>query len=340
MPTAPSADGLPLFVVLNSRSGHDDAASERTIIEIGLQSSGRLHQVLMVDELGALGDTVQRAVQLARQHSGAAVAAGGDGTINAVAQAALIAGCPMGVIPQGTFNYFGRAHGIPQDTEAAVRTLLEAEIQPVQAGRISSPDQTRAFIVNASVGLYPQLLQDREAYKREYGRSRLVAGWAALKTLTTAHRPLRLQLDAGGTSRTIRTQTLFICNNALQLQQTGIPGIATLETGALVAIMLKPVGTLSMLGLMLRGAFGQLGDADSVVSFGFSRLSVQPAAPLAARRMKVATDGEVFYLRPPLVFDTWPEPLMLLKPVASGKADHTAHSPDGDLARPGSDRPR
>ena len=31
---------------------------------------------------------------------------------------------------------------------------------------------------------------------------------------------------------------------------------------------------------------------------------------------------------------------MLLKPVASGKADHTAHSPDGDLARPGSDRPR
>jgi diacylglycerol kinase family enzyme len=266
-------------------------------------------------------------VQLARQHGGAVVAAGGDGTINTVAQAALAAGCPMGVIPQGTFNYFSRTHGIPLDTEAAVRSLLDAEPQAVQIGRISSPDRTHAFIVNASLGLYPQLLEDREAYKREYGRNRLVAVWAALMTLTTAHRPLRLQLQSGVQTRTVRTQTLFVGNNALQLQQTGIAGVAALESGGLVAIMLRPVGTLSLLGLMLRGAFGQLGDADSVVSFGFSRLAVQPAAPLHARRIKVATDGEVFFMRAPLVFDVWPEPLMLLKPAASEGAA-VASTPD------------
>src|SRR5687768_15541854 len=96
MPFAPSAAGLPLFVVLNSRSGSDDAVSERTIIQDALQASGRRHEVLLCGELGALSTTVQRAVQLARQHGGAVVAAGGDGTINAVAQAALAAGCPMG----------------------------------------------------------------------------------------------------------------------------------------------------------------------------------------------------------------------------------------------------
>ena len=301
-------------MVLNSRSGHDDAASERTIIQDALRASGRIHEVLLVDELGALGKTVERAVQLARQHEGAVVAAGGDGTINAVAHAALDAGCPMGVIPQGTFNYFGRTHGIPQDTEAATRCLLASRPQPVQAGRIKSADQTRTFIVNASLGLYPRLLEDREAYKKEYGRSRLVAMWAALMTLRTAHRPMRLQLQAGGESRTVRTQTLFIGNNALQLQQTGIPGVAALESGALVAIMLKPVGTLSLLSLAMRGALGHLGDADSVISFGFNRLTVQPAKAPDTRRIKVATDGEVFFMRAPLDFEVAAQPLMLLKP--------------------------
>ena len=319
MSSAPPAAGLPLFVVLNSRSGREDAHAKQAIIETSLQ--GRQHQVLTVDEPGALADQAQRAVQLARQHNGAVVAAGGDGTINAVAQAALLAGCPMGVIPQGTFNYFSRTHGIPLETEAASRALLSAQLTPVQVGRVSSQGHAHAFLVNASLGLYPEVLEDREAYKREYGRNRLVAVWAALMTLSTAHRPLRLQLETGRASSTVRTQTLFIGNNALQLQQTGIPGVAVLEHGALVAITLKPVGTLVLLGLMLRGAFGQLGQADSVDSFGFKRLVVQPMAPLRTRRMKVATDGEVFYLRAPLVFDTWPEPLMLLKPVTGGDVD-------------------
>ena len=322
MSSAPPAAGLPLFVVLNSRSGRDDALSEKTIIHDVLQASGRRFEVLLVDEPKALPTALQRAVQLARQHQGALVAAGGDGTINSVARAALQVGCPMGVIPQGTFNYFSRTHGIAQDTETATRDLLRARPQPVQVGRIRSKGGSRAFIVNASLGLYPQVLQDREAYKREYGRSRLVAAWSALMTLTTAHRPLRLQLTSGEHKRTVRTQTLFVGNNALQLQQTGLPGIAVLEHGALVAVMLKPTSTWKLLGLMLRGAFGRLGDADSIQSFGFGELSVQPAPPLGTRRMKVATDGEVFYLRAPLLFDVWPEPLMLLKaPPATAAAD-------------------
>lgn len=332
MRPAPTAADLPLFVVLNSRSGRDDAVSERTIIQDTLRVSGRRCEVLLVDELGALDTTVQRAVQSARQQGGAVVAAGGDGTINVMAHAALVAGCPMGVIPQGTFNYFSRTHGIPLDTEAAARALIGAQAQPVQIGRISSPGQNRAFIVNASLGLYPKLLEDREAYKREYGRSRLVAAWAALMTLTTSYRPLRLELQAGAQTRAVRTQTLFIGNNALQLEQTGIAGVAALESGALVAIMLKPVGTLSLLGLMLRGAIGQLGDADSVVSFGFSRLAVQPPASLRSSRIKVATDGEVFFMRPPLVFDVWPEPLMLLKPAPTDNGPQPAPTPHDESA--------
>ena len=34
--------------------------------------------------------------------------------------------------------------------------------------------QTELFLVNASLGLYPQLLQDREAFKQQFGRHQLV----------------------------------------------------------------------------------------------------------------------------------------------------------------------
>jgi hypothetical protein len=86
------------------------------------------------------------------------VAAGGDGTINTVAHEAVRQGCLFGVLPQGTFNYFGRTHGIPEDLAEAVRALLRARVTPVQVGMVND----RIFLVNASVGLYPQLLEARE----------------------------------------------------------------------------------------------------------------------------------------------------------------------------------
>lgn len=314
----PENADLPLYVVLNARSGRGDAQAVRQTVESVLSASARRFEVLEALEPADLPTCIDRAAHLAREHGGALVAAGGDGTVNAVVQAALAHGVPMGVLPQGTFNYFSREHDIPSETEAATRALLQAAPQPVQVGRITGGDgRSRPFLVNASLGLYPKLLEDREAAKREHGRHRLVAAWAALLTLSTAHRPLRLVLRTGaerGADQLVRTQTLFVGNNALQLQQTGLPGVAALEQGRLVAVTVAPVGTLAMLALMLRGAFGRLGEADSVVSFGFAQLVVQPAAPLGRRRMKVAADGEVFWQRAPLIFDPWPEPLQLLRP--------------------------
>ena len=40
----------------------------------------------------------------------------------------------------------------------------------------------RVFLVNASLGLYAKLLEDREAFKAQYGRHRWVAFWSGLLT--------------------------------------------------------------------------------------------------------------------------------------------------------------
>jgi diacylglycerol kinase family enzyme len=76
-----------------------------------------------------------------------------------------------------------------------------------------------------------------------------------------------------------------------------------------------------MLGLGLRGALGQLGDADHVLSFAFQRMRVRPRLPYGRRRIKVAMDGEIHWLRTPLTFAVAPKPLLLLTPNSQRTAE-------------------
>lgn len=313
VPAPPRADG-PLFIVLNLRSGEHEAGDTEQAIEAVLREAGRPFELLRVNSGKEVTALAARAVEQARRQHGVVVAAGGDGTINAVAQAVLEAELPFGVLPQGTFNYFGRAHAIPLDAAEATRALLGAELTPTQAGLVNG----QLFLVNASLGLYPQLLEDREAFKRQYGRRRSVALWSALMTVLRHERRMVLRMEHEGQPRLVESATLFIGNNPLQLQQVGIAEADALQQGRLVALSVKPVGRWAMLGLAVRGALGRLGEADNVLSFDFRELEVQPiVAPGRRVRVKVATDGETRWMQTPLNFSVASKPLWLFKPVAA-----------------------
>jgi diacylglycerol kinase family enzyme len=188
----------------------------------------------------------------------------------------------------------------------------------------------RIFLVNASVGLYPQLLEAREQDKRQYGRSRMVAIISALKTALGRYRPLRIALDTDGQTRKLRTPTLFVGNNRLQMEQVGMePLTAAVEDGELAAIAPRSVGKIGMLGLLLRGALGTLGQAENVVAFSFKRLTVKHARLSPRRRVKVATDGEVTHMNMPLEFRVVEGRLLLLKPGAESKIAAPASTPSG-----------
>ena len=307
---APTLDpAAPLIFIINAASGSSDGDAKRVVIEDALRAAGRQGDVRFVRP-DALAQEARAAAATALATHSAVVAVGGDGTINAVAQAAHAAGCAMGVVPLGTFNYVARTHGIPTEPAEAAQMLMHAVPVPVQVGTVND----RVFLVNASLGLYPALLEDRETYKARFGRSRRVAMGAACMTLLRGHRQLRLLIDEGGEVREVRTPTLFVGNNRLQLEQVGLDLSAhparVLDDGRIAAVMLKPTGTLAMAWLMLRGAMGSLGEADSVESFAFQRMVVQPRL----RKIKVAFDGEIARMRTPLEFRVAAQPLYLLKP--------------------------
>lgn len=309
--------------IINGASGHHDSEATRDAIKGVLQAAGRTADLLFTGPKD-LARVARDGAASARARGSAIVAVGGDGTINAVAQAAHAQGCVMGVVPLGTFNYFARTHDLPTETIAATKSLLAATPVAVQVGQIND----RVFLVNGSMGLYPELLQDREAYKARFGRSRLVAFAAALVTLLGSHRQLRLSVEHGSGTRNVTTPTLFVGNNRLQLEQVGLREAPTLDAGHIAAVILRPLGALAMLGLVWRGAMGTLGEADSVESFVFERMVVKTRLRLRRRGIKVAVDGEVEWMRPPLVFRVSDKPLYLLKPpgeaAAQSGGDHGA----------------
>lgn len=295
--------------MLNSGSGKHDSSDTRRQIEATLAAAGRAVTIFEVERPDTLTATAQQAVEAARREDGVVVAAGGDGTINSVAQATLGSGCRFGVLPLGTFNYFSRAHGIPSDVGEACRILLDCPAIDVQVGQVND----RVFLVNASIGLYPRLLEEREQAKSQLGRTRLVAFGAALRTLFTFHRRLLLDVEGARGKRHLVAQTLFVGNNRLQLERVGIAESEQVERHKLAAVVVKPVGTLAMLGLILLAIFRRLGHAPQVDSFALERLAVR--ARFGRRRLKVAADGEVEHLDTPLVFRVAQHPLRLLRPA-------------------------
>ena len=309
VPEGGRAPQAPLFVVINPGSGEHDAAQTQQLLARIFEEAGRPASFARITGSSMLVRACEQAANDASRQGGILVIAGGDGSINTAAQAALHHGCPLAVIPQGTFNYLAREHGIPLDAQAAARALLKARAQPVQVGLVNG----EVFLVNASLGLYPQLLQDREAFKSRLGRRRWVAVLAGLVTLFQWRRKLLLEVELDGRRSMLTTSTLFVGNNRLQVERVGLEEEVTgrMGGGRLVGVAIRPIGMAAMVGLVLRGALGRLGDADQVESISFHELRVKVAGH---RRVKIATDGEVQRMAPPLRFSVAREPLRLMLP--------------------------
>lgn len=305
-----------LFMVMNSGSGQRNCETTQQAIRAACAEAGRDYELIVVERGPDLPGAAARAVRLARQAAGVVVAVGGDGTLNAVCQAVVGRGIPFGVLPQGTFNYFGRTHGISQNTEQAVHELLSARLEYVSLGRVNG----RYFLVNASLGLYPRLLEDRELYKQRFGRSRWVALLSALVTLARAHRQLDLQLDYGGHHQCLRTPTLVVCNNPLQLQQIGIDPEPADDRDHLIALASRPVGSGALYLLLLQGLLSRMGEAENVISIGFENMTTRLGN--RPRWVKVAVDGEILRMRTPLQFSIEQRVLPLLIPRTAEPLEH------------------
>lgn len=318
----------PLFFVLNAAAGSQHAETTITAIKKGMAGSERDFRLITL-ETGDTKKRIRAVVDEACTAGAIVVAAGGDGTICGIAQQLVNRPCPLGVLPQGTFNYFARSLGMQEKTEAAVQQLLHSHPKPIQAGMVNG----ELFLVNASLGLHPQMLLDREAFKAKLGRHRLVAMLAGLFTLAQRSHDLSLHLSDDTGEISINSPLLFVCNNPLQLEQLGLghwqsSGPAPALRGGLMAVLLRHADSMQLYRLALKGALGTLGEDELLSLSTFKHLTVQPRPRWRYRTVKVALDGEVQRMRTPLFFEAVTDSIsvMMPPPAPSAPSTHPATS--------------
>src|SRR5687767_5807213 len=101
-----------IAVLLNGGSRSKRASRERARLQ-DLLTSSRLQADLLCAESGP--ELAAMARRAAAGHYDILVAAGGDGTVNAVAAAVAGTNKTLGVLPLGTINHFAKNLGVPLD---------------------------------------------------------------------------------------------------------------------------------------------------------------------------------------------------------------------------------
>ncbi len=112
------------------------------------------------------------------------VAAGGDGTINEVAEGMMHSAVPLGILPAGTANVLAMETGMSSNLEKAARELLTYTPERISVGLLhftnSSPG-IRHFLLMAGVGLDARMIYNLSApLKTNLGK---IAYWIAAFSL-------------------------------------------------------------------------------------------------------------------------------------------------------------
>lgn len=199
-----------------------------------------------------LGDDATRAAL--DEKVDAVLAAGGDGTVRAVAEALTSSGVPLTILPSGTGNLLARNLNIPlADTDAMIRATFEGDTVPIDTGvaRIRRADgevEEHGFSVMAGIGLDAAMIQNtRSDLKKQVGWVAYVDG--AARSLVSA-KPFRVMYQLNGHRvHSAKVQSVLFANcGALQGGVALIPD-ASVTDGRLDVAVLQPSGVLGWLGV-------------------------------------------------------------------------------------------
>ena len=283
------ASSASIAVIVNARAG---AASAHPQLEADMvdlfHAAGVDVEIITLRD----GEDVTEAARRASARAGIVAAAGGDGTVSAVAAGLVDSSSALGILPLGTLNHFARDLRIPFDLQAAVAVVASGHVTRVDAGEVNGA----LFVNNSSIGIYPSIVDEREALRRN-GHRKWPAMAIAIARVLRRYRGVTVTVEVDGQRRTRRTPFVFVGNNAYEIDGLRMGERARLDQGQLF-VYLAPRLRAHQLPLLLAKALA--GRARRSGDF-----EIVPAAEAwidtaRKRRWRVAYDGEVRVMRTPL----------------------------------------
>ncbi|HET7400378.1 MAG TPA: diacylglycerol kinase family protein [Usitatibacter sp.] len=294
-------------VIINAASGGGHSADDFAKLEKLFADNGMAARI--VPARGAeIGNAARAAM---RTHPRVLVAAGGDGTVRAVADAVRGTDTALGVLPAGTLNHFAKDLGIPTELEEAVEVLANGRRVAIDIGEVNG----NTFLNNSSLGLYPDMVRDRTRQQRRFRRSKWAAMFWALLATVRRSPLLRLRLCVDGGHHDYRAPFVFIGNNEYTMEGFDIGTRARLDCSRLSIYTTHRCTAAGLAGLALRALFGRLHQAEDFAALTGQSLRVESTR----RRLLVATDGEVTAMDTPLEFRILPRALTVVVPQPEEK---------------------
>jgi len=299
-------------VLLNVAAGSvesQETADAVARILAAFQAAGAEATVSAVEPAG-LSSAVEHAVG---GETDAVVLGGGDGTLNA--GVTVLAGGggqlkPLGILPLGTLNHFAKDLGIPMGLEEAVRTVVAGHVRTVDLGEVNG----RIFLNNSSIGIYPELVREREEIRHRGVASK----WAAMAraAVDQLRRFPMVTVTLRLPERTLRVTSplIFVGNNRYEMNLLRIGRRPNLDRGELFLYVARDPSRAGFLALALRALLGRLDPEKDFVSVGLPGVEV---ATFWRRRLRAALDGEVRALSTPLRYRVRPRALRVLAPPAA-----------------------
>ena len=239
--------------------------------------------------------------------AGAVLAGGGDGTVSAVAAALSGTATPLGVLPMGTLNHFAKDLGIPLDEDAAIATVAAGRCQAVDVGEVNG----RVFINNSSLGLYPDIVRERNQRQRRLGHGKWRALFDASINAARRYPLLNVEIELEGQILARRTPFVFVGNNEYTMEGFEIGERRALDHGELSLYLTQRIGRFGLLQLAVRALLHRLQqsrDFDVVAARQFT-------VHTHHQHLRVATDGEVSMMTTPLRYCVRPGALQVIVPA-------------------------
>lgn len=185
------------------------------------------------------------------------MAAGGDGTVRAVAEALRSTGVPLGLLPSGTGNLLARNLDLTlDDLEHAVTTAFTGTNRSIDVGTVEAEltDGTRemnTFLVMAGVGLDAQMIANTNSELKKK------VGWLAyvdaiVRSLRGSNRVrMRFTVD-GSPIRTMTAHTVLVGNCGSLPGNILLLPDAAVDDGVFDLVALRPKGVIGWFQIWLK----------------------------------------------------------------------------------------
>jgi diacylglycerol kinase family enzyme len=292
-----------ITVLWNPSAGSAGTGLEAHVVAL-FRAAGCDAQIIILEK----GQDPTASARAASAGAEIVVAAGGDGTVSRVAAGVMGTSAALGVLPIGTLNHFAKDLHIPLDVETAVATIAARHVGLVDVGQVND----HMFVNNSSIGVYPSIVEVRDELRRQGYRKWPAMALATFRVLRE-YRGMRVTIEIEGRQSVWRTPFVFVGNNAYAVEGIRLGGRTRLDEGRLYAYVAPRVRTRDLPMLLVKALLGRVRHSGEFEIVSAAELRVRT---VRTRRIRVALDGEVVRMTPPLHYRSSPGALRVVLPHA------------------------